>query len=72
MSNVIPLTTEIEQHLPELTATDDELRHEVRVLLELIDGRRRRGWHKVPFYALARLRVLAGVPEPDDPYSDVT
>jgi hypothetical protein len=71
MTNVIPLTSAIKDHLPELTAGDEELRVEVRTLLRSIDARRARGWHKVPYRELARLRLLVGVPEPDDRYSEI-
>jgi len=71
MGEIVPMTWEIEKHLPELTGSDEELRAEVRLLLRSIDARRARGWHKVPYRELARLRVLVGVPEPEHPYSEL-
>ena len=75
MGEIIPLTGDIGIHLPEIATTASgvataasgcaELVYEVRALLALIDDRRRRGWAKVPFYALYRLRALVGVPEPE-------
>lgn len=80
MAEVIPLTREIGAALPTLTAAARvpesdldsryaELRIEVVALLRSIDERRARGWHKVPYRELGRLRALVGVPEPEHPYT---
>jgi hypothetical protein len=77
MENVYPLTREIKDHLAELTASPaspaspEGLADEVRTLLRSIDARRARGWHKVPYRELAVLRALVGVPEPENPYSEI-
>jgi hypothetical protein len=70
MGDLIPFTHQTGTHLPDLDtaasgiATMTELEFEVRQFIALIDERRARGWTKVPYYALHRLRLLVGVPEP--------
>jgi hypothetical protein len=73
MGEVIPLTGDIGAHLPEVVTSASgcaELLYEVRKLLTVIDDRTRRGWSKTPYYALHRLRVLAGVPVPTEEESE--